>query len=197
MASSFPQEGRTTVWVTSLKSGRDRLLLDPGQHISFPRLSPDGKMIAFNSMTNGVVNVWVVPVEGGKPKQLTFDQELMGFPNWSPDGQWLTFQMKRGEDSYLMIMPSGGGTPTQLTFDRGNSWPHDFSPDGDRIVFAGERDGIWNIYWISRTTKQQKQLTNYTKLSSFVRYPSWSPLGNQIAYEYAETTGNIWMLELR
>ncbi|OLE56005.1 MAG: hypothetical protein AUG51_00310 [Acidobacteria bacterium 13_1_20CM_3_53_8] len=197
MASSLPQEGRTTVWVTSLKSGRDRLLLDPGQHISFPRLSPDGKMIAFNSMTKGVVNVWVIPVEGGKPRQLTFDQELMGFPDWSPDGQWLTFQMKRGEDSYLMIMPSGGGTPTQLTFDRGNSWPHDFSPDGDRIVFAGERDGIWNIYWISRTTKQQKQLTNYTKLSSFVRYPSWSPLGNQIAYEYAETTGNIWMLELR
>jgi hypothetical protein len=30
-----------------------------------------------------------------------------------------------------------------------------------------------------------------------VRYPSWSLLGNQIVYEYAETTGNIWMIDLK
>jgi Tol biopolymer transport system component len=197
MSLSYSPEGRATVWATSLKSGRERLLLDTGQRISFPRLSPDGKMVAFNSVTNGVVNIWAAPIEGGQPTQLTFDQELMGFPNWSPDGQWLDFEMKRGEDTYLMIMPSRGGTPTQLTFGKGNSWSQDFSPDGDRIAFAGERNGVWNIYWISRTTKQQKQLTNYTKLNSFVRYPAWSPLGNQIVYEYAETTGNIWMLDLK
>jgi hypothetical protein len=28
-------------------------------------------------------------------------------------------------------------------------------------------------------------------------YPAWSPLGNQIVYEYAETTGNIWLMELK
>jgi len=40
-------------------------------------------------------------------------------------------------------------------------------------------------------------LTSYTKLNAYVRYPSWSPLGEKIVYEYAETTGNIWMLELK
>ena len=35
------------------------------------------------------------------------------------------------------------------------------------------------------------------KLNAFVRYPAWSPLGNQIAYEYAETAGNIWLMELK
>jgi hypothetical protein len=34
-------------------------------------------------------------------------------------------------------------------------------------------------------------------MDAYVRYPDWSPLGNQIAYEYAETTGNIWSLELK
>ena len=74
---------------------------------------------------------------------------------------------------------------------------YSFSPDGDKIAFAGFRDGVWNVWWVSRSTKGQKQLTNYTKLNSYVRYPSWAQLGNQIAYEYAETTGNIWVADLR
>jgi TolB protein len=128
---------------------------------------------------------------------LTFDQELAGFPCWSPDGKFIAYQMKRSDNAYLMIIPSDGGSPTQLTFDHGRSWPYGFSPDGDKIVFAGERNGVWNVWWFSRSTKQQKQLTNYTKLNSFVRYPAWSPLGNQIAYEYAETPGNIWTIDLK
>jgi Tol biopolymer transport system component len=76
----------------------------------------------------------------------------------------------------------------------GKSWPHSFSPSGNEIVFAGQRDGIWNVYTISTKTKVQKQLTNYSKLNVFVRYPAWST--NRIVYEYAETTGNIWILEL-
>ncbi len=187
-----------SVWATSLKSRRERLLFDIGRDIDYARLSPDGRTIAFNlADANGVINVWTVPVSGGQPFQLTFDRELAGFPCWSPDGRFLAFQMKRGDDAYLMIMPSEGGEAMQLTFGRGRSWPHSFSPDGDKIVFAGERDGVWNVWWYSRSTKQQKQLTNYTKLNSYVRYPAWSPLSNQIAYEYTETTGNIWMLDLK
>jgi Tol biopolymer transport system component len=79
----------------------------------------------------------------------------------------------------------------------GSSYVYSWSADGDKLAFAGERDGIWNIYWISRSTKEQKQLTDYAKLNAFVRYPEWSPLGNQIVYEYSETSGNIWLLELK
>jgi hypothetical protein len=46
-------------------------------------------------------------------------------------------------------------------------------------------------------TKEQKKLTNYTSLNAFVRYPNWSPLGDRIAYEYAETNGNIWVAEIK
>lgn len=186
-----------SVWATSLQSRRDHPLLDIGRDIQYARLSPDGRQIVFNLADGGIINLWTVPVSGGQPKQLTFDQELAGFPCWSPDGKFIAYQQKRGDDSYLMIIPSDGGEPTQLTFDHGHSWPYSFSPDGDRIAFAGERNGVWNVRWVSRSTKQQKQLTSYTKLNSFVRYPSWSPLGNQIAYEYSETVGNIWLIELK
>jgi TolB protein len=128
---------------------------------------------------------------------LTFDKELAGFASWSPDGKTLAFNIKRGDDTHVAVMSSDGGEITQLTFDKGQSFAHSFSPDSDKIVFAGFLNGVWNLYWVSRSTKQQKQLTDYKKLNSFVRYPTWSPLGNQIAFEYAETTGNIWIADLK
>ncbi|HZE69159.1 MAG TPA: protein kinase [Pyrinomonadaceae bacterium] len=186
-----------SVWTISMQSRRERPLLDIGQDLEYARLSPDGKQIAFNLPRGGITNVWVASIEGQKPVQLTFDEEFAGFPCWSPDGRFIAYQIKRSDDAYVMIIPSAGSEPTQLIFDHGRSWPYSFSPDGDHIAFAGERDGIWNVYWVSRSTKQQKPLTNYTKRNAYVRYPAWSPLGDQIVYEYAETTGNIWSMELK
>ena len=56
--------------------------------------------------------------------------------------------------------------------------------------------GIWNVYWISRRGGPEHRLTNYSSRNSYVRYPAWSPRGDQIVYEYAETTGNIWLMDL-
>lgn len=183
------------LWTVSIETGKQEPLVDLGKGIQYAVLSPDGNQIAFNFIQNGVINVWIAGVHDGQRKQLTFDAEMGGFPCWSPDGQWIAYETKRGRDDYLMLIPSKGGEPIQLTFDKGKSWPHSFSPDGKEIVFAGQRDGIWNIYTISISTKVQKQLTNYSQMNSFARYPTWS--SNKIVYEYAETTGNIWMLELR
>ena len=190
------RRGRPEVWSAELDTGRLMLVADVGPDAAFPRLSPDGKQIAFNSARTGIANVWVAPIESGEPRQLTFDQELAGWPCWSPDGRNLALEIKRGEDSHIAIISSGGGSPKQLTFAHGQSWPHSWSPDGDKIAFAGYRKGVWNVWWVSRSTGVQRQVTNNEKLNTYIRYPAWSPLGNQIVYEYGETTGNIWLLEL-
>ena len=96
-----------------------------------------------------------------------------------------------------MLVASGGGTPVQLTFDGGDKWPYSWSPDGDKILFAGFREGFWNVWWVSRSEKKQRQLTHNTKPNAYVRFPSWSPLGNQIVYEYTELKGNIYVMYLR
>ena len=183
------------LWTVSLATGKQEPLLDLGEGVQFAAVSPDGNYVAYHLIENGIMNVWVASMRDGQRRQVTFDNEMAGFPCWSPDGQSLAYEVKRGENDYLMLIPSTGGQPTQLTFDKGKSWPHSFSPDGDDIVFAGERDGIWNVYSISISTKIQKQLTNYSKLNTFVRYPARSR--DQIVYEYTEITGNVWMLELK
>lgn len=193
----FWLQGKRWLWTIDLKTGEEKPLNEFGEHGEYMRLSPDGRQVAFNSTRGGTMNTAVIAVDGGEARQLTADKEFMGFACWSPDGKLLALQVGRGDDTHVAVMPSGGGDITQLTSDKGQSWIYSFSPDGDRIAFAGFRNGYWNLWWVSRSTRQQKQLTSYAKLNAYVRYPAWSPLGNQIAYEYAETTGNIWLAELK
>jgi Tol biopolymer transport system component len=197
IAYSSINQGKRTMRAINLQTGQDQLLFELDQNMELPRLSPDGKQFAFNSNKSGTINVWTIPVEGGRTRQLTFDQELMGYPSWSPDGHFIAFEMKRGDDTHVGIIPSSGGEPVQLTFDHGQSWVYSWSPDGERIAFAGQRNGVWNVWWVSVKDKTQKQVTSYTKPNAYARFPAWSPLGDRIVYEYSETTGNIWLMELK
>jgi eukaryotic-like serine/threonine-protein kinase len=191
--------GHFTYWAINLDTRRERMLFDFGPGPDYMRLSPDGRSLTFNRKdADGRINLWVAtPANGGQPRPLTSDRELMGFPAWSPDGRSLAFQMKRGDDTHLMVMPSEGGPAEQLTNEHGQSWLYSWSPDGDKILYAGFREGLWNVWWVSRTTGQQRRLTDYKKLNSFVRYPAWSPKGDRIAYEYSETSGNVWIADLK
>jgi len=190
------RQGLRKFWSIAAVGGDEKSLfaLDGAE---MPRLSPDARQFAFNVTQDGIINVATVPVTGGEPKQLTYDKEMAGVPCWSPDGQLLALEIKRGDDTHIAIVPSKGGAPTQLTFERGQSWPYSWSPDGDKILFAGARDGVWNLWWVSRSDKTVKQLTRNTKLNVFFRYPAWSPRANQIVSEHSENRGNIYVMEIR
>jgi Tol biopolymer transport system component len=189
--------GRPAVWQLDLSTRAMRLLYDPHQDFDWARLSPDGRQLAMNSRSgSSAINVWLADLPNGRPRQLTFDSQSMSFPCWSPDGRTLGIEIKRGDDAHIGIVDVATGVVTQLTDQPGQAWPYAFAPDGDRIAFAGLRDGHWNIYWVSRSTREETQLTSYDRLDGYVRYPAWSPDGREIVFEQAETRGNIWQLAL-
>ena len=190
------REGHREFWSIASVGGNERTLFEL-DGIESPRMSPDARQVAFNFTKDGIINLATIPMMATELKQLTNDRELAGWPCWSPDGQYLALEIKRGDDTHIAIIPSKGGEPTQLTFEHGQSWPNSWSPDGDKIVFAGARDGIWNLWWVSRSDRAVKQLTHNTKLNVFFRYPAWSPLANRIVSEYSENKGNIYVMELR
>lgn len=195
---SVPRGPRSEYWFASADGSVERKLLDYDDTDVFNgRLSADGRSVLFNSKRSGTINIWQIPLEGGEAKQLTFDTELAGFAAMSRDGKWISMQIKRGGDTHVAYMPAEGGEVVQLTNEPGQSWVNDWAPDNDRIIFAGRRNSIWNIYSVSRTTREVKQLTNFDSLNTYVRYPAYSPVGDKLAYEYAQSTANIWMLELK
>jgi len=65
--------------------------------VSHPRISPDGKRIAFvvtatDERTHKYrSSIWIVPVEGGEARQFTAGPANAHSPAWSLDGNWLAF----------------------------------------------------------------------------------------------------------
>jgi Tol biopolymer transport system component/tRNA A-37 threonylcarbamoyl transferase component Bud32 len=190
------RDGGWALWSRHLDTGEVVRLGQLGQDVAWAQLSPDGRRVAYHSREGSTtLNLWTANPDGTDRLQLTDDDELMGFPCWSPDGNHLAFEVKRGQDTHVMVIPATGGEPVQQTWDVGQSWPNSWSPDGDKIAFAGQRAGFWNIWWVSHGSGEQQQLTSYQRLGSYVRYPAWSPNGDRVVFELAETTGDIWLVQ--
>lgn len=162
-----------------------------------PRLSPDGRQVAFHAPVNGTLQVFVAPIAGGPSRQLTFSPTDAAYPSWSPDGRRLAVEVRQGEDVQIALIAAAGGPLEVITSGPGLHWPHSWAPDGDRIAFAGEHDGRWEIYSISTTTREIQQLTRFGTVSGYVRYPAWSPRDTSIAFERAEARGNVWITAVR
>ncbi|MDQ3221794.1 MAG: DPP IV N-terminal domain-containing protein, partial [Acidobacteriota bacterium] len=54
------------------------------------RWSPDGRLLTYANLRNGVSNIWGFPLDGSPPKQLTdFKADYIYNFKWSPDGKQL------------------------------------------------------------------------------------------------------------
>jgi len=188
--------GRPAMWELRLSDRHETRLAEMGPDMDWARLSPDGRSLVYQLRSQGgSINLWRSELPSGRPRQITFEPEFAGFAAWSPDGRWLAVQVKRGEGFQVAVMPSDGGPLDVLTTGEGQSWPYSWSRDGRQVAFAGFRDGLWNVFSVSRESKRETRLTDYRRLNAYVRYPAWSPRDDQVVFEYAETTGNVWLLE--
>ena len=111
---------------------------------SDPRLSPDGKTVAYvvssidreENTYRGAI--WLAAVDGSSPpRQLTTGKKSDGAPRWSPDGARLAFTSNRdGDKKQLYVLPLRGGEPTCLTELKEDAVQPAWSPDGTRLAFT-------------------------------------------------------------
>ena len=178
------------LWIVSENGGlATRLTSYPGTETS-PKISPDGKWIAFNGNYHGVNAVYVIPVEGGMPRRITYDWGRTRVIGWTPDSKKVIvrsdFELFTGWESKAYTVDLNGGYPEALPLPRAILLS--FSPDGNRIAYndRGREEYYWHRYkggqytriWIADLSKRSyKLITKYVGKNA---YPMW--IGHRIYF---------------
>jgi serine/threonine-protein kinase len=77
--------GSPISWLDS--AGKRQILHAPIRHYVTPRISPDGKRLAFAMFNAGPSDIWVKDLERDTPSRLTFLAGENAYPVWTPDGR--------------------------------------------------------------------------------------------------------------
>src|SRR5882762_2052480 len=204
---SVPKSGGTATRLTSA----------PGQDM-FPRVSPDGKWIAYTEANKAGTDIWVIPAAGGAARRLTFHPATEAGTGgrhgpddmvitWTPDSRSVVFLSKRDQwNSWIQNLyevPVAGGMPTPLPID-GAVGLATFGPDGHSIaynrIFRNFR--TWKryngglaqqVFTYDFNSHALKQLTNWSGTNTS---PMW--YGARIYYlsdQDAHRRANIWVLD--
>ncbi|QAA82740.1 PDZ domain-containing protein [Aequorivita sp. H23M31] len=81
---------------------------------TLPRVSPDGKWLAFSSTQYGNKDVYVMPINGGEIKQLTFHSAADDVDSWSWDSKEIYFTSSRYNRFSGYKVSITGNTPLRL-----------------------------------------------------------------------------------
>ena len=138
-----------------------------------PRVSPDGKRVAFTVTTLSeerdeyLTNIWLLHLAGGEPRRLTAGPKRDRAPRWSPDGSRLAFLSERGDDKrpQLYVLPLDGGEPTRLTSLKDGASDAEWSPDGTRLVFTSRVGG-----YEEPTDEAEKRRSKPARVISTLKY---------------------------
>lgn len=199
------------IWTVNSNGGEARRLTSQIGLELFPKISPDGKWIAFSGEYSGSRQIFVIPSNGGVPRQLTWYNSVYNLPprggydnvvlDWTPDSKQILIRANRtsfGErNGKYFLVSMDGGLEKPLPIVNGGFGV--LSPDGSRIVFTpvdrefrnwkrykgGRATDLW-IYNLKDNISEQ--ITNFEGTDQL---PTWS--GDNIFFASdRDTKLNIW-----
>ena len=167
-------------------------IVSDGARNYHPRLSPDGRLMAFDSDREGERGIYVSNRDGTHVRRVSG----AGFaivPSWSPDMRALAFvraETDRPQVWNLWRLDWATGALTRLTQHRyGQTWGASWFPDSRRVCYSHEdrlivldmTDGATRVFMSPRQGR-------------LVRTPAVSPDGRLVAFQVMGD--GVWLLDL-
>jgi serine/threonine-protein kinase len=132
----------------------------PPARYQSPRVSPDGKRLAVESIdASGQGNIWIYDLAGDSAIRRLTQTGNNTRPIWTPDGQNVTFGSERDDGWGIFEQPADGSRLaerlTTAAQDR-RQWPDSWSPDGQTLAYtdADLANAQWDLWTLSRAGGQ-------------------------------------------
>jgi tricorn protease len=199
------------IWTVSSDGGEARRLTSHAGLELFPKISPDGKWIAFSGEYSGNRQIFVIPSNGGIPRQLTWYNPVGEMPprggwdnvvlDWTPDSKQILIRANRTpfeeRNGRYFLVSLDGGLEQPLPIINGGFAV--LSPDASKICFTpvdrefrnwkrykgGRATDLW-IYDLKANTSEQ-----ITSFDGTDQLPTWS--GDNIFFSSdRDLKLNIW-----
>jgi len=171
--------------------GKDLRLWDAAPAHNWPRVSPDGRLIARTHIdaTFSQPDIWIEDLERGTvyPALKTLQADMS--PTWSHDGRKLAFATghlpeRRGKMVVSIVAADGTGLIRSLPCPGDYCEPTDWSPDGSSLLLTVEKDGNSDVWSIStQEDGDAKPVLDATYDEMDARY---SPDGRWVVYVSTE-----------
>jgi len=204
------------IWTVSAQGGEARRITSHEGLELFPKISPDGKWIAFSGEYSGSRQVFVVPAEGGTPRQLTWYNSVGMMPprggfdhvvlDWTPDSRQILIRANRttfgDRNGKYFLVALDGGLEKPLPIVNGGFAT--LSPDGSELAFTpvdrefrtwkrykgGRASDLW-IFDLKNNTSEQ-----ITDFKGTDQLPVWS--GDEIFFASdRDLKLNIWKYNVK
>lgn len=117
---------------------------------TLPRVSPDGKWLAFSATQYGNKDVYVMPIDGGAVRQLTFHDASDDVDSWSWDAKEIYFTSSRYNRFSGYKVPITVSTPTRL-------FEHYFNNVHNVVSHPKTGEIFFNESWESKNFTHRKR----------------------------------------
>src|SRR6187431_1067614 len=145
----FAYEG--DLWKANVNDGNATRLTAMQGYETNPRVSPDGKWIAFTGRQYGNGDIYIMPVNGGDVKQITYHSGNDEVTSWSWDSKTIYFNSGRMGQVAGFKVSADGGTPQRVF---GNYF---FQYDHNLIEHPTSGEIFFNDTWESSNQVQRKR----------------------------------------
>jgi eukaryotic-like serine/threonine-protein kinase len=172
------------VWVD--RQGKTEPLEVEARDYEEPRISPDGKRVAFTGRSDNP-DIWILDLTRGSTARLTFEDGEDETPAWAPDGRHVTFSADRLGKRRMVYSKSFDGSDQEAALFESDTHAHvnSWSPDGQTLLYTEFDPTFSGDLWLYSAGSRQKRVWMRTPYNE--RGGRFSPDGRWIAYTSNES----------